>query len=320
MTFFQIADEYERDFEDLELSDLEGCAFATLLYVQLGHLSAKAMTDGLVSPARLRKRTAAWAPAALDEALDALVRLGKVERTADGGVQFLDWDLTQFTAEQEARRRALAAERQRRRRAKLAAESRMVRADVIIDESDLVTRDVTPPSASSSASGSARAEEKQKEPPPPPAAPPVAAPESVARAPRKTRPKADEKRAVFDRVLAEAGARHGFIAPKLLSARQAADVIRKAEDHAKREGVTLEAALTRTFDDACERQRRTGKDLKWCVVDWQPNAAPPRPDLRYTGPKPCSPEEDFHELPIEEHMRRMSEAGAGMCFRRRVAS
>lgn len=285
MTFFQIADEYERDFEELELENIEDCAWATLLYVQLGHLSAKRMTDGLVSPAMLRKRTAAWAPGTVDEALASLERLGKVTRTADGGVQFVDWDLTQFTREQETRRRAHAAERQRRRRAKLAEEAAARPPEPsheTIAENDNVTRDVTPPSASSSLPTEEISSPTEKRVAP------------TRPGPSKARPR-DDRKAVLTSVLVAAAKQHGFIAVGLLSAKQAETVLGKAAALAKREGCTLEEALRRAVQGGWERHQATGKELKWCVVDWQPGQ-PARPSygrppkLEIAG---CSPASEF---------------------------
>jgi hypothetical protein len=162
MTFFQIADEYERDFEELEVRDLEQCAYATLLYVQMGHKCASRMTDGRMDRAMLAKRLAAWPKERFEAAARELVALGQWRETSDG-YEFVDWDMTQFSKEQELRRRANARERQRRRRARLAEEAASrdvtqpvtpqsgvyeIPRDETIRESTNVTRDVTLPSAS----------------------------------------------------------------------------------------------------------------------------------------------------------------------------
>lgn len=138
--------------------------------------------------------------------------------------------------------------------------------------------------------------------------------ERIKRPPPAGAPKArprDEQKAVLTRVLSEAGERHGFLPANLLSAKQGDAVIKKAADFARREATDLEAALRRTVDEAWERHQREGKELKWCVVDWQPNAAR-RPSLRYTGPQPCSPESHFPDVDIEDQIRQMREQGRAM--------
>lgn len=119
MTFFQIADEYERDFEPLEQDDFEGCVYASALFVQMGHMCARQMTDGRMTPAMLKKRLSLWPDDRREQAIAHLVELGQWRQT-ETGYEFVDWDLTQYTKAQETRRRALAAERQRQRRRRLA--------------------------------------------------------------------------------------------------------------------------------------------------------------------------------------------------------
>ena len=119
MTFFQIADEYERDFEPLEQDDFEGCVYASALFMQMGHMCARQMTDGRMTPAMLKKRLSLWPDDRREQAIAHLVKLGQWRQT-ETGYEFVDWDLTQYTREQETRRRALAAERQRQRRRRLA--------------------------------------------------------------------------------------------------------------------------------------------------------------------------------------------------------
>lgn len=181
MTFFQIADEYERDFEELEERYFEGCAYATLLYVQMGHKCASRMTDGRISRAMLAKRCATWPKERLEAAIADLIDAGQW-RATETGYEFVDWDSTQFTREQEEKRRANQRERQRRRRARLAEEeaaSRVTAPSVTprvthdsgvfkisrhenIAESENVTRDVTPPSASPLGSSSVLSSKDQK--------------------------------------------------------------------------------------------------------------------------------------------------------------
>jgi hypothetical protein len=119
VTFFQIADEYERDFEPLEQDDFEGCVYASALFVQMGHMCARQMTDGRMTPAMLKKRLSLWPDDRREQAIAHLVELGQWRQT-ETGYEFVDWDLTQYTKAQETRRRALAAERQRQRRRRLA--------------------------------------------------------------------------------------------------------------------------------------------------------------------------------------------------------
>jgi len=112
--------------------------------------------------------------------------------------------------------------------------------------------------------------------------------------PKKARPK-DPKRALLTRVLEASAAAHGFLAAKLLTHAQAEGVLAKAGKLAEREGVELEVALRRNVEGAWERHHATGKDLKWCVVDWQPGQ-PARPSygrpakLEIAG---CSPASAF---------------------------
>ncbi len=123
------------------------------------------------------------------------------------------------------------------------------------------------------------------------------APPRPKRAPKKVEPKQprDERKAVLTRVLEASAAAHGFLAEKLLNAKQVEGVLAKAGKLAKREGIELDEALRRNVEGAWERHHATGKELKWCVVDWQPGQ-PARPSygrpakLEIAG---CSPASAF---------------------------
>jgi hypothetical protein len=157
-------------------------------------------------------------------------------------------------------------------------------------------------------------EEKREKPPTGVKSPPV-------RVPRKP----DARKPLWGRLLADAAKRHGFIAEKLLTSKQTADVIAKASAHADAAGVPLEAAMVRLLDEGHRRYQDEGKELKWCLVDWQPGAPPRR---RWGKPKleiaPCSPAEEFgtEEEALEKLRRRELEVAADLARRgvRRVGT
>lgn len=142
MTYFLLHDELELALEPLE-QDVCLHALATTAYTSLGHASAKRCLDGAVPTWLIAKRLPTWKPELVERATKALVSVGLWEAREDG-YAFVDWDLHQFTKEQEQARKAKQNERQRRRRAKPALLENIAENENVTRD---VARDVTPPLA-----------------------------------------------------------------------------------------------------------------------------------------------------------------------------
>ncbi len=155
----------------------------------------------------------------------------------------------------------------------------------------------------------------------PPTGVSAALPPTPPRAPRKTRPK-DPGKETFKRALGEACREAGVLLEGALSLSQLAAAAKKAQEYAAREGITVEAAAHKLSREAAEQVKDGRKSaLCWALRDWQPGVAPPAARApRYTGPKPCTPAEDFPDVDIEEQIRQMHEQGRLMQIRRRAAS
>lgn len=142
MTLFVLQDEFDRDFEDLD-DDPARHAAAIAAYCLVGQACAQRMTDGEITQKILRKSLQAWPKKMVSIATADLIAIDMWE-SVNGQLRFVDWDLTQFTKEQELRRREKAADRQRRKRQADKLAKQAVTRDVTRD----VTGGVTVPSAS----------------------------------------------------------------------------------------------------------------------------------------------------------------------------
>jgi hypothetical protein len=154
-------DELERDFEPLEAEPARHAA-ALAMYALMGQKCSQRMTDGAIPKPVLDKTFSAWPRTMVAAAIADLVALGLWEQTDADSLAFVDWDLRQYTREQEERRRLKTAERQRKFKHKTIAESGAV--------TPLVTPSVTVPSSSSSSrssekTSSLRSEAKETAPP-----------------------------------------------------------------------------------------------------------------------------------------------------------
>lgn len=141
---FVLKDEFERDFEPLEVDPARHAA-AVAAYCLVGQACAQRMTDGEIPDIVVKKTLQAWPRKMVSIATADLIAIGKWE-SVDGSLRFVNWDLDQFTREQETERRKKAAERQRRKRLLDKLAKQPVTRDVPRD----VTGVVTVPSASTS--------------------------------------------------------------------------------------------------------------------------------------------------------------------------
>jgi hypothetical protein len=148
VTAFLLFDELERDFEPLE-SEPARHAAAVAMYSLVGQKCAQRMTDGLIPQQVIAKTFAAWPVAMVSAAIADLVALGQWEQDDSGGFRFVDWDLKQFTRDQEAARREKHAKRNRDYRArKKTADSDAVMHHVTRHEDSHVTVPSSSPSSS----------------------------------------------------------------------------------------------------------------------------------------------------------------------------
>lgn len=137
--------------------------------------------------------------------------------------------------------------------------------------------------------------------------PPTGGP-APQRAARAKKPR-DENKALLTRVVAEECARGGQPSATFTT-RQTQGVIERGKFYARKLGLDLEATFRRMASEAVDRHARTGGAIDWAIIRWS-DAPPPdaRHSLRYTGPKPCSPLEEFPDIPLEEQLRRLREFG-----------
>lgn len=280
MTQFVLLDDMRDRFAPLQHNRrLHADAF--MLYGYLGQLCARRTTDGRgVTDLNIRGELPGWTKRQRAAAAAALVDLG-LWRATDAGWEFVDWDVEQYTRDQELRRRAAARERQRERRARLKTardfDQKTERSGVfsVVDlhaefqetprNEQVVTRDVTLPIASS------RSKKREELRDPPTGSPPPV--ESVPSGPKKARPK-DERKAAFKRVLDEVGGAHGLVTAGKLFPSQVLAAVAMVEQHAQRAGLDFEAACRVVCSDAAEavssgRQR----ELCWALKGWQPGQA-----------------------------------------------
>ncbi len=160
MTAFMLSDELERDFEPLEEHPARHAA-AVAMYCLTGQKCAQRTTDGKIPTQVIIKTFAAWPASMRSAAIADLVAIGKWTESDEGELLFVDWDLLQYTREQELNRRAKQAAKQRARRQRRKVESGDVPpatppVTYLGTKPGDVPRDVAVPSASASASVSLR--------------------------------------------------------------------------------------------------------------------------------------------------------------------
>ncbi len=147
---------------------------------------------------------------------------------------------------------------------------------------------------------------KERTPPAGAVARPAETPKRVTPKPRK-RPPRDARKAQFRELLKSTCREHGLLSRDALRPKQLEEAVGKAEEYAEREGIEFEAAALKLLGDAAAAVKAGQKSaLCWAVRDWQPGVAPPqqRP-LRYVGPKPCTPAEEFPDVDVEVQLEAL---------------
>jgi hypothetical protein len=258
VTAFLLFDELERDFEPLE-SEPARHAAAVAMYSLVGQKCAQRMTDGLIPQQVIAKTFAAWPVAMVSAAIADLVALGQWEQDDSGGFRFVDWDLKQFTRDQEAARREKHAKRNRDYRArKKTADSDAVMHHVTRHEDSHVTVPSSSPSSSP---------EPKRESACAPGRAPL--PHEPSASPKPSKPR-DERKVLFAATLKAESKSAGLDSTPEVGGKVRDAAVRMAAEAAENTGRSFAECLRERIAGGIAEHIASGKPVQWAIKDWSP--------------------------------------------------
>lgn len=136
--------------------------------------------------------------------------------------------------------------------------------------------------------------------------PPTGAPAARVSRPRKLpgEPQPETPQSLLTRVVREECARGGQ-PPAAFTTRQVRGVLERGKFFAAKLGTDLEATFRRMASEAVAQHAQSGAAIDWGIIRWS-DVPPAEPRLRYTGPKRCTPADQFPDRDVQEQLAELS--------------